>query len=78
MFFSKYLQIIIGINFFNKKKKKKKKKRGEKFGSKSIRRTFTQIYLLNHVKYQSHKPNGLTSSIKKRKRIMHGLAQKLA
>ena len=72
MFFLKYLQINIGINFFNQKKKR------EKFGSKSIRRTFTQIYLLNHVKYQSHKPNGLTSSIKKRKRIMHGLAQKLA
>ena len=71
MFFLKYLQINIGINFFKKKKR-------EKFGSKSIRRTFTQIYLLNHVKYQSHKPNGLTSSIKKRKRIMHGLAQKLA
>lgn len=75
MFFLKYLQINIGLNFFNQQKKKKKR---EKFGSKSIRRTFTQIYLLNHVKYQSHKPNGLTSSIKKRKRIMHGLAQKLA
>ena len=27
MFFSKYIQIIIGINFFNKKKKKKKEEK---------------------------------------------------